>query len=279
MSKHKRNGGRQRLLTCIALFLGAGLWCNLSGYSRAQSDPQSAASETAKSKPGTEAASESKAEASPENAGRENGQAEREKEKKEQEELEALRKSPAVMKLSSMTGMKPDTTYWASVILNFVLIAVLLIYMLRGKAPSFFRERTAGIQNGLAEAARVSQEATQRLQQIEGRLFKLDVEIEAMRATAENEARAEEERLKLATEEEQHRLLEAAQQEIASATSQARRELKGFAAELAIALAEKQIHVDAAADKNLVQTFATHLGNEQVGQNQAGSEPAGGENQ
>ena len=100
-----------------------------------------------------------------------------------------------------------------------------------------------------------------------------------MRATAENEARAEEERLKLATEEEQHRLLEAAQQEIASATSQARRELKGFAADLAISLAEKQIHVDAAADKNLVQTFANHLGKDQVGHDQVGVEPAGNDKQ
>ena len=126
-------------------------------------------------------------------------------------------------KLSSMTGMKPDTTYRASVIPEFRFnCGAVLIYMLRGKAPIFFRERTAGIQKGMAEASRISQEATQRLQQIESRLGKLDVEIEAMRATAENEARAEEERLKLATEEEQHRLLEAAQQEIASSYGQAR---------------------------------------------------------
>ncbi len=263
-----------RRLPLVTLVLMAGFFClGRSSYAAQQAESASsgtsagASSEATPSeaKPADAAAAEGKAESLPETV-------EREKERKEQEELEALRKSPSVMKISSMTGMSPNSAYWASVILNFVLIAVLLVYLIGGKAPAFFRDRTVGIQKGMAEATRVSQDATQRLQQIEGRLGKLDHEIEAMRATAENEARAEEERLKVATEEEQHKLLEAAQQEITAATSQARRELKGFAAELAIGLAEKQIRVDAAADQNLVQQFASHLGHDQAGVEPKGSD-------
>ena len=273
MTQHPTSGVRCRRLPCMALFLVAAS-LTLGGYSLARAEPQappSPAGAAAENQPATASPAEGPAQET-------SGMAEREKGKKEQEELEALRKSPSVMKLSSMTGMTPGATYWASVMLNFVLIAALLIYLLRGKAPAFFRERTAGIQKSMGEATRVSQEATQRLQQIEERLGKLDLEIDAMRATAEKEARAEEERLKQATAEEQHRLLEAAQQEIASATSQARRELKGFAADLAISLAAQQIHVDAAADKNLVQTFASHLGQAQAGPEPAGAKPAGNDN-
>ncbi len=267
-----------RRLPLLTLVLMAGFFClgrnsfaqqaepAPSGKSAgASSEAKPSEAKSGEAKPGDAAAAESKAESLPETV-------EREKERKEQEELEALRKSPSVMKISSMTGMSPNNTYWASVILNFVLIAVLLVYLIGGTAPAFFRDRTAGIQKGMAEATRVSQDATQRLQQIEGRLGKLDQEIETMRATAETEARAEEERLKVATEEEQHKLLEAAQQEITAATSQARRELKGFAAELAIGLAEKQIRVDAAADQNLVQQFANHLGHDQAGVEPQGSD-------
>jgi len=54
--------------------------------------------------------------------------------------------------------------------------------------------------------------------------------------------------------------VESAQHEIAAAGKAARRELMAYAADLAVALAQKQIHVDAATDHALVQRFTGELG-------------------
>jgi F0F1-type ATP synthase membrane subunit b/b' len=50
-----------------------------------------------------------------------------------------------------------------------------------------------------------------------------------------------------------------AEQEIAAAVKSARRELTAYAAELAVSLAKKQIHVDAATDQALLRNFAQQL--------------------
>jgi F0F1-type ATP synthase membrane subunit b/b' len=51
----------------------------------------------------------------------------------------------------------------------------------------------------------------------------------------------------------------AAEQEIATAAKQARRDLSTHTASLAIALARKQISVDSNTDQVLVRTFAANL--------------------
>jgi len=53
--------------------------------------------------------------------------------------------------------------------------------------------------------------------------------------------------------------VESAEQEIAAAARAARRELTAYAADLAVTLAKKQIHVDAATDQALVREFAQQL--------------------
>jgi F-type H+-transporting ATPase subunit b len=54
-------------------------------------------------------------------------------------------------------------------------------------------------------------------------------------------------------------VVQAAEQEIAAAAKQARRELSTHTADLAIALARKQINIDSNTDQVLVRTFASHL--------------------
>ena len=76
--------------------------------------------------------------------------------------------------------------------------------------------------------------------------MKLDGEIGMMRNAAEKDAAAEEARIQAAAQEDARKIVESAQQEIASAAKSARRELTAYAADLAIGLAKKQIHVDAA---------------------------------
>jgi F-type H+-transporting ATPase subunit b len=147
-----------------------------------------------------------------------------------------------------------------SVLLNFVVIAALIFWACRKYLPGVFSARTAAIQKAMQEAQKASDEARRKLAEIESRLMRLDGEIGMMRDNAEKEAGAEEARIRAAAEEDARKMFESAQQEIAASAKAARRELTAYAADLAVALAQKQIHVDAATDQTLVRTFAGELG-------------------
>jgi len=146
------------------------------------------------------------------------------------------------------------------VLSNFVVIAVVIFWAARKYLPGMFSARSAAIQKAMQEAQKSSEEARRKLAEIESRLMKLDVEIGMMRDAAEKEAAAEEARIQAAAEEDRRKIVESAQQEIAAAAKAARRELTAYAADLAVGLAQKQIHVDAATDQALVRNFASQLG-------------------
>jgi F-type H+-transporting ATPase subunit b len=141
-----------------------------------------------------------------------------------------------------------------------VVIAAAIIWASRKYVPGMFRDRSAAIQKAMQEAQKASEDARRRLSDIESRLLKIDVEIGAMRDAAEKEGAAEEARIKAAAEEDARKIVVSAEQEIAAAAKAARRQLTAYAADLAVGLARKQIHVDAATDQALVNNFAGQLG-------------------
>jgi F-type H+-transporting ATPase subunit b len=178
----------------------------------------------------------------------------------EQDETAEFKQSASVRLIAKWTGMSLQHAYWLSVLLNFVVIAAVIGWAARKYLPAMFSARTAAIQKAMQEAQKASEEARRRLAEIESRLMKLDVEIGMMRDAAEKETGAEEARIQAAVQEDARKMLESAQQEIASAAKAARRELTAYAADLAVALAQKQIHVDASTDQTLVRRFAGELG-------------------
>ena len=178
----------------------------------------------------------------------------------EKDENGEFKQSSSVRLIAKWTGMSMRHAYWLSVLLNFALIAGVIFWASRKYLPGFFRARTAAIQKAMQEAQKASQEARRRLAEIEARLMKLDGEIGMMRDAAEKEAAAEQSRIQAAAQEDKRKIVESAQQEIAAAAKAARRELTAYAADLAVALAQKQIHVDAATDQALVRNFASQLG-------------------
>jgi F-type H+-transporting ATPase subunit b len=178
----------------------------------------------------------------------------------EKNETEQFKKSSSVMLLAQITGLSLQHAYWLAVLINFGIIAAAIIWLSRSHLPGMFRHRTASIQKAMQEAQKASQEANQRLADIEARLSRLDVEIGAMRAAAEKEATAEEVRIKAAAEEDARKIIQTAEQEIAAAAKSARRDLKAYAADLAVSLAQRQIRVDSDTDAALVRTFADQLG-------------------
>jgi F-type H+-transporting ATPase subunit b len=179
--------------------------------------------------------------------------------KEEKDEMEEFKHSASVQAIHRLTGLTVEQSYWASVAFNFVVIAALIIWAGRKFLPGIFRDRTAAIQKAMQEAQKASEEARRRLAEIESRLQKLDVEIGRMRDAAEKEGEAEEARIKAAAEEDAQKIVAMAEQEIVAAVKAARRQLTAHAADLAVGLAQKQIHIDPVTDQALVRNFAGEL--------------------
>ena len=188
------------------------------------------------------------------------GKAEGQEKVKEGQEADAIRNAPAVKFIARHTGLTNNQAYWLCIILNFAVIFFAMGRLMRKMLPGYFRGRTAAIQKGIEEARKMSDDARRRLTDVEGRLSRLDTEIAGMRQEAEENAKAEKQRLMAAGEEERRRIVVSAEQEIEMAASSARRELKAYVAELAVELAEKKIRVAKDTDEALVRAFTAQMG-------------------
>ena len=178
----------------------------------------------------------------------------------EKDENEAYRHSATVKKLGQMMGISTEAAATTFTIFNFAVLAFALGYVLLKTLPKMFRDRTTAIQKHLVDARTATEEANARLTGVEDRLAKLDGQIVEMRVQAEKDAATEEQRMRAAVAEEKAKILAAADQEIASASLQAQRQLQKYAAELAIEQAGRRLVVSAETDRLLVQNFARRLG-------------------
>jgi F-type H+-transporting ATPase subunit b len=172
-----------------------------------------------------------------------------------------FKNAPAIHFLSRITGLSPHGAWWLALLLNFAVIAAAIFWASKKFLPGVFRQRTASIQKAMEEARQASADANRRLSEIESRLSRLDTEISAMRATADQEAAVEETRIQSAANEDARKIIDSAEQEIVAVAKQVRRELTAYAADLAVSLAKKQIHVDPPTDQQLVHGFADQLSN------------------
>jgi F-type H+-transporting ATPase subunit b len=189
-----------------------------------------------------------------------------------EEEHADLKHSSMVQKLAKLTGMNVHQAHLFALGLNFAIIVFLIFWFARKSVPGMLRSRSASIQKALEEARTASQEAGRRLADIENRLREMDVEIGRMQASAEKEAEGEEARIQKAAEEELRKVVQAAEQEIAAAAKQVRRELSTHTADLALALARKQINVDSNTDQVLIRNFASKLASKPPSQGEGGKD-------
>ncbi len=173
---------------------------------------------------------------------------------------ESYKHSAMVQKMGRMLGMSTETAATVFEVGNFVVLALLIGGVLVKVMPKTFKDRTSGIQKQLTDARAATEQASVRLNSVEDRLSHLDAQIAEMRAQAERDSAADEARMKAAVEEETKKILAAADQEIASASMQAHRQLQQYAAELAIEQAAKKLVISAETDRLLVQSFARRLG-------------------
>src|SRR3954462_9524962 len=154
----------------------------------------------------------------------------------------------------------PSFEFWRW--LNLLIFVGLFIAILRRPVSEAMRARREGIRRDLMRAQEERNAAMSKLEEVEARLARLDAEVASVRQQAEREAVEERERISKSTEEETRKLREQAQREIESAGKAARQELREFAAEQSVRLAEEMIHRDIKPedDARLVSLRVEELG-------------------
>jgi len=160
---------------------------------------------------------------------------------------------------TTVATLEPETAATVFTWLNFAVLALAVLYALAKALPKIFRGRTQTIQKNLVEARSATEEANARLSGVEARLAKLDGEIAELKASAEKDAAADEQRVKEMVAEERVRVAQAADQEISAAEAQAQRNLREFAAKLAIEQAASKLQISDDDDSDIVRAFASRL--------------------
>lgn len=128
--------------------------------------------------------------------------------------------------------------------INLFLFIGVLYYFLRRPISEAMRTRRESIRRDLMRAQEERNAALVKLEEVDARLALLDTEVISIREQAQQEAIAERERIRRATEEETRKLREQAQREIESAGKAARHDLRRFAAEQSVLLAEEMLRRD-----------------------------------
>jgi len=127
--------------------------------------------------------------------------------------------------------------------INLAIFVGVLVYILVRKVRlgEAFRTRRENIIRDLALAKQERDNAVAKLKEVEERLARLDSEVATIQEQSQREVAEERERIARATETEVAKLSEQAQREIESAGKVARHDLRRYAAEKAVGLAEEMI--------------------------------------
>ena len=177
-------------------------------------------------------------------------------------QMEAFRHSPSVQSLARKLHLSTETTARIIEDLNSgILIATILWFLFRF-VPKAFRKRNEGLQKQLLDARLAAAEANERLAVVEERLSKLGIEIDAIREQTEREMANDEKRIQESLEAERQRIVASAEQEIDAAGAAAQRELKKFAAQLAVNRARQEIRLSLEDDRALIRAFGESLNGE-----------------
>ena len=161
----------------------------------------------------------------------------------------------------------PGLELWKFANLALFIAAALLLHRRFGRpVREALRSRREGIKRELQRAQEELEQATAKLAEVEGRFERLDAEVATIKEKALAEAEAERERLRAATEQEIVRMREQAKREIESAGKAARHELRKFAAQESVRLAEEILakEIRAEDDARLTSLSISELGRGQL---------------
>ncbi len=172
---------------------------------------------------------------------------------------DVYRHSASVRMMGSWLHLDQEAAARLFEYLNFAVLAGAVLFGLLKILPKTFRENKVNIQHRLLDARTATQQANERLSAIEQRLARLDQEILAISKQAEKDSIEDEARIKSSIEAERRRIVDATTKDISAAASAAQRDLKRFAAGLAVDRAGQKMSVTADDDRALLQEFSQGL--------------------
>ena len=145
--------------------------------------------------------------------------------------------------------------------INFFILVGGLAYVLRKPLAQFFAQRSDSIRKGLDEGRLALDASGARLRAVEDRLAHFENEMAAFRETANREMAEERERLRQSSAREAEKMMESVRLQLDTAGKAARLELRRFAGEQAVALAEQMIRarLDESGQRLLVDQFVARL--------------------
>jgi F-type H+-transporting ATPase subunit b len=174
-------------------------------------------------------------------------------------DVEQYRHSNVVNAIARIAHVKPETAAQIFEDLNSGVLIVAIGIFLWKVVPKMLRKRSETLEKELIQARLATDDANRRLAEVEARLLRLDSEIDAIRHQVEQEAVGDEQRIHAALETERERIIASAEQEIGAAQAAAQRDLKKFAANLAIDNAMRRIQLSTDTDRALVREFGKSL--------------------
>jgi len=144
---------------------------------------------------------------------------------------------------------------------NFAILAIGLGYGMAKGLPPLFKSRTKEIQQGISEAQQMKLDAERRSAEMDARLNALGADIEKFRTQSAAEMQQEGDRISRETAEQIKKIEQQAAVELESVGKTARRQLKEYAGELALSLAEERLRarIDGATESALVDDFVRDL--------------------
>ena len=146
-------------------------------------------------------------------------------------------------------------------VINFVLLVGGLAYLLRKPVAEFLVQRSASIRKSLEEGRQALAASEVQLKAVEEKLGRLQDEIAAFRASAAREMEEERRHLQEMAAAEAEKMLRAGRAEMETATRAALLELRLYAAEQAVEMAEQMIRerLDDAGRQRLFSQFLAKL--------------------
>jgi F-type H+-transporting ATPase subunit b len=130
---------------------------------------------------------------------------------------------------------------WVWRVVNFGIIAGVLVYFLAKPLKSFMKKRIEMIETSIAEAKISREDALKRLAGVEDRLKDKDAEIKSLLSMAEENGRKEKELLLIESEKMTEDILASAKENIDAELLKAKEVLRKEAALMAVELAEKLV--------------------------------------
>jgi F-type H+-transporting ATPase subunit b len=177
-------------------------------------------------------------------------------------ELEAFRHAPAVQSLADRFHVSVEFMAKLLEDLNSAILIAAILWFVFRMVPKMYRRRTETLQKQLFDARLATSEANEKLAAIDERLSKLGIEIDAIRQQTERDSATDEKRIHETLEAEKQRLVSSVEHEIEAAGATARRDLKNYAATLAVERAMAELRLTDEDDRMLVRSFGKDLSGE-----------------